>query len=77
VTSGRSANLPTEHYLRIGFAAGPIPIYFLLPLAPFDEDLLTLIMGQPLQLLLAAVAGLLWTVRDISLLNDDVGTSTN
>lgn len=51
--------------LRVGFAAGPIPIYLLLPLVPFDHDLTTVLMDEPFQLLIAAGIGLVWTAADI------------
>ena len=39
--------LKAEDYWRIGFAAGPIPVYLLLPLAPFDPDLAHALLSQP------------------------------
>lgn len=52
--------------LRVGFAAGPIPIYLLLPLSPFDPDLAEVILDEPFQLLIAAGIGLVWTWADIT-----------
>lgn len=57
-----------EDYWRVGFAAGPIPVYFLLPLTPIDPDLATALADQPFQLLLAAAAGVMWTITDIQLI---------
>jgi hypothetical protein len=51
--------------LRVGFAAGPIPIYLLLPLAPFDMDLFDVLAHEPFQMLIAAFIGLIWTWADI------------
>lgn len=64
----KESKLTSSDYFRIGFAAGPIPIYFMMPLAPFDEDLAIALMQQPFQLFLAAAAGVLWTVTDINLI---------
>ena len=66
----RRANkkMALEDYWRVGFAAGPIPIYLLLPLSPLDPDLAQAILDQPFQLLLAAAAGVMWTVTDIRML---------
>lgn len=54
-----------EDLARAGFAAGPIPIYLLMPLAPYDPDLSRVLLEQPFQLLIAAVVGLMWTFADI------------
>lgn len=51
--------------LRVGFAAGPIPIYLLLPLMPFDPDLAQVLLNEPFQLLIAGAIGILWTQADI------------
>lgn len=64
-----------EEVLRIGFAAGPIPIYILLPLAPFDPDLANAVLEQPFQLLLAAAAGAVWTVNDMKNIASRAGTT--
>lgn len=58
-------SLSVEDYARVGFAAGPIPVYFLLPLAPFDQDLSAVLFDQSAQLFIAAVIGMVWTVADI------------
>lgn len=58
-------SLSAEDYARVGFAAGPIPVYFLLPLAPFDQDLSAVLLDQSGQLFIAAVIGLVWTFADI------------
>ncbi len=60
--------LPQGQLLRIAFAAGPVPIYVLLPLAPLDPDLGKALMEQQLALLLAGMYGLFWTVTDIKVL---------
>lgn len=62
--------LRAEDYWRIGFAAGPIPVYLLLPLAPFDPDLAHALLSQPFQMLLAAAAGVMWTVQDVKLISE-------
>jgi hypothetical protein len=67
VTTGRK-KLPQGQLLRIAFAAGPEPIYLLLPLAPLDPELGTALMGQQFTLLLAGMYGLAWTWTDIKLL---------
>lgn len=51
--------------IRAGFAAGPIPVYFILPMAAYDGDLVPVLLGQPLSLFFAAVIGIRWTVSDI------------
>jgi len=51
--------------MRVGFAAGPIPIYLLLPFIPYDRDLTDVLIGEPFQLLIAAGIGLIWTYADI------------
>jgi hypothetical protein len=40
----------------------------MMPLAPFDTDLAKSLLEQPFQLLLAAAAGILWTVTDINMI---------
>lgn len=64
----KEVGLKGPDYFRIGFAAGPIPIYIMMPLAPFDTDLAKSLLEQPFQLLLAAAAGILWTVTDINMI---------
>ena len=66
--------LKAEDYWRIGFAAGPIPVYLLLPLAPFDPDLAHALLSQPFQMLLAAAAGVMWTVQDVKLISERATT---
>lgn len=51
--------------IRVGFAAGPIPIYVLLPFAPYDPDLFGVLAHEPFQMLIAAVIGVIWTWADI------------
>lgn len=51
---------------RVGFAAGPLPIYILLPLMPFDPDLTGVILNEPFQLLIAGAIGIVWTQADIA-----------
>ena len=59
------AKLSGADLLRVGFAAGPIPIYLLLPFAPFDPDMFNVLSHEPFQMLIAAVIGLIWTWADI------------
>jgi hypothetical protein len=61
----RKEHLGGPEVARVGFAAAPIPIYILLPLAPFDKDLAEALCNQPVQLAIAAVAAILWTVADV------------
>jgi len=64
--SKKSSKRDVNDIFRAGFAAGPIPIYILLPLAPFDPDLMNVLLDQPVQLFIAAVVGLVWTFADIA-----------
>lgn len=57
--------MTSSDLLRVGFAAGPIPIYILLPLMPFDPDLATVLLNEPFQLLIAGAIGIVWTQADI------------
>jgi hypothetical protein len=61
--------LPQGQLLRMAFAAGPAPIYILLPLAPLDPDLGAALMEQQFSLLLAGMYGLWWTFADIRMLS--------
>jgi hypothetical protein len=66
VAGGVGRNKPgTVEIIRAGFAAGPIPIYVLLPLATYDRDLTDVLMHEPLQLFFAAVIGIRWTCADV------------
>lgn len=66
---------PAEQFIRVGFAAGPLPIYFFLPCLPFDQDLAKMFAEERLLIALAAVSGFLWTVREIRTLFADERTS--
>lgn len=57
--------LTGEQVARVGFAAAPIPIYMILPVMPIDPDLAEAVLGQPVQLAIAAAAALLWTIADV------------
>ena len=65
--------LTSKDLIRAGFAAGPIPVYFILPLVPYDSDLSTVILDQPLTLFFAGVIGIRWTLADILDLADPRG----
>lgn len=63
--SSKPKKLTGSDLMRVGFAAGPIPIYLLLPFAPFDKDLFDVLAHEPFQMLIAAIIGLIWTWADI------------
>ena len=56
---------PAEQWMRIGFASAPLPVYFFLPMLPWDHDLAKMFMEERLLLAFAAICGFLWTVREI------------
>lgn len=57
---------PAQQFMRIGFASAPLPVYFFLPLLPWDHDLAQMFMEERLLLALAAICGFLWTIREIA-----------
>jgi hypothetical protein len=54
-----------ERWLTIGFAASPLPMYILLPVAPFDEHIIPVLFDEKVMLILAAFSGFAWTAREI------------
>lgn len=56
---------PTDQFIRVGFAAGPLPVYLFLPCMPFDKDLAAMFEDERFLVALAAASGFMWTVREI------------
>jgi hypothetical protein len=63
--TGSEKQLTGTWIVRTAAAAAPVPIYVLLPLSPFDPDLATALLSEPVILGLAGLYGLIETARDI------------
>lgn len=66
---------PREQWVRVGFAAAPLPVYVFLPFLPWDKDMADMFADERLLLTLAAASGLMWTVREITSLFSDERSS--
>lgn len=56
---------PPDQFIRVGFAAGPLPVYLFLPCMPFDHDLAAMFEDERFLIALAAASGFMWTLREI------------
>lgn len=56
---------PPEQFIRVGFAAAPLPVYLFLPCLPFDKDLADMFADERILLALAAASGFMWTLKEI------------
>lgn len=59
---------PADQFVRVGFAAAPLPVYLFLPCLPFDKDLAVMFGDERVLIALAAASGFMWTVREIRML---------
>ncbi|WP_404711547.1 hypothetical protein [Sphingomonas sp. MMS24-J13] len=63
---------PPDQFIRVGFAAGPLPVYLFLPCMPFDNDLAAMFQEERFLIALAAASGFMWTIREIrALFNEE------